>query len=199
MRFLKDLLTDKTVLTVLGFFAAAASLLLLSSLLKFSVLWVLAALAVMIVAWLVVDFRRKRQVRRSGDALGDMLEQQATRTLTLQAPARAPETTALRERMLEAIKTIKSSKLGESSGAAALYELPWYLVIGQPADGKRRLAVRAAQPRVGAGAQHRDKGLGAAAGVAGAVERAPADAAAEPARADALAALLCAVARRMDG
>ena len=136
MRFLKDLLTDKTVLTVLGFFAAAASLLLLSSLLKFSVLWVLAALAVMIVAWLVVDFRRKRQARRSGDALGDMLEQQATRTLRLQAPARDPETTALRERMLEAIKTIKSSKLGESSGAAALYELPWYLVIGQPADGK---------------------------------------------------------------
>lgn len=136
MRFLKDLLTDKTALTVLGFFAVAAVLLLLSSLLRFSVLWVLAGLALMIVSWLMYDFRRKRQARRSGEALGAMLEQQAHYSSAHEIPARAPDTTVLRQRMLEAIRTIKTSKLGEHAGAAALYELPWYLVIGQPADGK---------------------------------------------------------------
>jgi type VI secretion system protein ImpL len=38
--------------------------------------------------------------------------------------------------MLEAIGTIKTSKLGLNSGAAALYELPWYMIIGNPAAGK---------------------------------------------------------------
>lgn len=43
---------------------------------------------------------------------------------------------AMRQRMLEAINTIKTSKLGQKSGTAALYELPWYMVIGNPAAGK---------------------------------------------------------------
>ena len=38
--------------------------------------------------------------------------------------------------MLAAIETIKTSKLGLKSGAAALYELPWYMIIGNPAAGK---------------------------------------------------------------
>jgi type VI secretion system protein ImpL len=43
---------------------------------------------------------------------------------------------ALRSRMDEAVKTIKSSKLGQRVGSSALYELPWYMVIGNPAAGK---------------------------------------------------------------
>lgn len=42
----------------------------------------------------------------------------------------------LRERMQGAVKTIKKSKLGHLTGRAALYELPWYMVIGNPAAGK---------------------------------------------------------------
>src|SRR5881392_3812602 len=38
--------------------------------------------------------------------------------------------------MLEAINTIKTSKLGLTRGAQALYELPWYMIIGNPAAGK---------------------------------------------------------------
>ncbi|HEY4801799.1 MAG TPA: type VI secretion system membrane subunit TssM, partial [Paraburkholderia sp.] len=35
-----------------------------------------------------------------------------------------------------AVKTIKTSKIGQLSGGSALYELPWYIVIGNPAAGK---------------------------------------------------------------
>ena len=38
--------------------------------------------------------------------------------------------------MAGAISTIKNSRLGHSSGRAALYELPWYVTIGNPAAGK---------------------------------------------------------------
>jgi type VI secretion system protein ImpL len=46
------------------------------------------------------------------------------------------ETEVIRKRLLEAIATIKGSKLGQLSGSAALYELPWYMIIGNPAAGK---------------------------------------------------------------
>ena len=39
-------------------------------------------------------------------------------------------------RLLAAVDTLKSSRLGKTSGKAALYELPWYMVIGHPAAGK---------------------------------------------------------------
>lgn len=48
----------------------------------------------------------------------------------------AQEVQALRQQMQDAIKTIRKSKLGDQTGKAALYELPWYMVIGNPAAGK---------------------------------------------------------------
>ena len=48
----------------------------------------------------------------------------------------AQEVQALREQMQDAIKTIRKSKIGDQTGKAALYELPWYMVIGNPAAGK---------------------------------------------------------------
>jgi type VI secretion system protein ImpL len=53
-----------------------------------------------------------------------------------EANAEASEVAVLRKSMLEAINTIKTSKLGLVRGAAALYELPWYMIIGNPAAGK---------------------------------------------------------------
>ena len=47
-----------------------------------------------------------------------------------------------RERMREAVKTIKGSRLGQTTGSAALYELPWYIVIGNPAAGKSLAVVK---------------------------------------------------------
>ena len=46
------------------------------------------------------------------------------------------EVQALRQQMQDAIKTIRKSKIGDQTGKAALYELPWYMVIGNPAAGK---------------------------------------------------------------
>mgnify|MGYP000408541603 CR=1 FL=1 len=43
-----------------------------------------------------------------------------------------------RKRMLDAVKQIKSSRMGMLKGNAALYELPWYVIIGAPGSGKTR-------------------------------------------------------------
>ncbi|OTG86379.1 type VI secretion protein [Acinetobacter sp. ANC 4558] len=42
----------------------------------------------------------------------------------------------INQQMKESIQLIKKSKLGSRKGNAALYELPWYMVIGNPAAGK---------------------------------------------------------------
>ena len=52
------------------------------------------------------------------------------------AAAQRQEAASIRKRMLEAIGTIKMSRMGQLSGDAALYELPWYMIIGNQTAGK---------------------------------------------------------------
>jgi type VI secretion system protein ImpL len=42
----------------------------------------------------------------------------------------------INQQMKDSIQLIRKSKLGDKKGSAALYELPWYMVIGNPAAGK---------------------------------------------------------------
>jgi type VI secretion system protein ImpL len=52
-------------------------------------------------------------------------------------PDKRQEIEQLKERMAEAIASLKTSKLGRGrSGKAALYALPWYIIIGPPGSGK---------------------------------------------------------------
>lgn len=134
-RFL-DFLLDRRVLASAGFVALAICLLIAARLLNVSLLWVALILAIIIVVWLSMWLWRRARARRAGDAISGMMEAEADRAVQAASADKRPEVEALRNRMLEAVKTIKTSKLGESSGKAALYELPWYLVIGNPAAGK---------------------------------------------------------------
>lgn len=129
-------LTDRTVLTVLGFLALAAFLLLSAKTLKLALGSVLLLLAFALLFRLGVYLYQRYQARRAARAIGSMIEQEAEHALDVAAPERQHETAALRDRLVEAIKTIKTSRLGETSGSAALYELPWYVIIGNPAAGK---------------------------------------------------------------
>ncbi|WP_035372967.1 type VI secretion system membrane subunit TssM [Pseudoduganella violaceinigra] len=134
MQRIRDILTSRTAFLIYGWFAFAAFLLLAAVLLDlpytlaFAVLGCALLLGVMVWAW------RRYRARRAAGQLGTMLEQQTAPAKAEPAPRH--ETEALRKRMLDAIETIKTSKLGLRSGSAALYELPWYMIIGNPAAGK---------------------------------------------------------------
>ena len=52
--------------------------------------------------------------------------------------AASPEAAQLRKRFEEAIEALKKSK---KKGAANLYELPWYIIIGPPGSGKTTVLV----------------------------------------------------------
>ena len=73
---------------------------------------------------------------RAGRLLEKMLRRQADEAVMQADAARRGEVRQLRERLLSAIHTLKTSRLGKTRGSAALYELPWYMIIGHPAAGK---------------------------------------------------------------
>lgn len=142
MRRLRDFLLDARTLTVLGFAALAAFLFVGASTLQVALVWAGVALGLCLLAWLVVWGVKRWRARRAAGQFEAVIEQQADAAVKGAAADRRAEIEALRARMQEAIKTIKTSRLGETSGSAALYELPWYMVIGNPAAGKSSAIVK---------------------------------------------------------
>ncbi len=129
-------LTNRTSLLVIGWLAFAAFLLMGAALLQVPMTWALGVLALAFAGGILVWLWRRRSRRRSAAALGGMLEQQVNKGPGKADPAQRQEQDVIKKRMLDAISTIKGSKLGHLSGDAALYELPWYMIIGNPAAGK---------------------------------------------------------------
>ena len=130
-------LTDVRTLTVIGFAALAAFLFFGLRAFEVAAIWAAGIFIAALVVWLLVWFIRKRKTAKASEQLGDMLEKQAAIANPVgNKNIRDEEVQLLRKRMLEAVQKIKTSKLGETSGTAALYELPWYMIIGNPAAGK---------------------------------------------------------------
>ncbi|WP_426114709.1 type VI secretion system membrane subunit TssM [Massilia sp. PWRC2] len=132
--------TDSRVLGTLGFLVLAACLLLGTRLFDVAALWAalgcLCLLAVWGAWWLTRRHYRQRQASGLEHNMVPAASDSAAPAEDAQQAASAAAAAALRTSMLEAINTIKTSKLGLNSGAAALYELPWYMIIGNPAAGK---------------------------------------------------------------
>lgn len=130
-------LIDPRTLTAIGFIALASFLLLGLRAFEVAAIWAGAIFAGALLIGLLVWWIRRRRAAKASEQLGDMLEAQTAMSNTsLNKNMRAEEVELLRKRMVEAVQKIKTSKLGETSGMAALYELPWYMVIGNPAAGK---------------------------------------------------------------
>ena len=136
------LLLDIRVLSVLGLIALAAFLFLGADLLQLGLIYAAIALGVLVVIWLIVWGARRVLAHRAAARLEQDLDGNLADAGSKAAPRDRAQTAAIQERLQEAIKTIKTSKLGERTGRAALYELPWYMVIGNPAAGKSTAIVQ---------------------------------------------------------
>lgn len=141
MSRLRSILFDSRTLSLIGIAALAALFFLGAQTLELALYWAALASGVLLLTWLATWLWRRRQARRAADRLDAVLDEQAARAEARAASARQPEIAALRQRLNGAIRTIRSSRLGERSGRAALYELPWYMLIGNPAAGKSSAVV----------------------------------------------------------
>lgn len=129
-------LTDYRVLAAIGVLVAAAIAYFGADNLRQVGGWLLVLAVVIGVLWCVAWVIRKVLARRAAKRLDGMVEDQANAAVSDAPAASRADTEALRTRMLDAVKVIKSSRLGMLKGKAALYELPWYVIIGNPAAGK---------------------------------------------------------------
>ncbi|WP_133645297.1 type VI secretion system membrane subunit TssM [Paraburkholderia flava] len=138
MRRFLNVLTHPRTLSIIGLLALAAVLFIAADALDIPPMWPAAILAAIIVLWLLVWVVKRLRTRRANRKLGDMLEQQAeaAKVAPVAEQGKQVELDALRTRLVDAVKTIKTSKIGQMSGGSALYEMPWYIVIGNPAAGK---------------------------------------------------------------
>lgn len=129
------------VLAVTGLVCLAATLWLGADLLHLGAAWVVVCAVVaggLAVGWAW----RRRRASQAGHGLSQALQADASAARANATPAQRDELAVLRERMGEAIQRIKTSRLGQTAGAEALYELPWYAIIGNPAAGKSSAVVK---------------------------------------------------------
>ncbi len=132
-----NLLLNRRLLIVLGLLALAAFLFLGASALEISYLWPTLALLLLLVCWMAALAWRAWRAPRAAQRIEQDIEEAARRA---QERARTDQERAqmqaLREGMRAAIRKVRDSRLGQARGRSALYELPWYIVVGNPSAGK---------------------------------------------------------------
>lgn len=80
--------------------------------------------------WLV----KRRKHAKQGEELVAAIEQETSSEYHKSKDKQ--ELQEIHQQIKQSIQLIRKSKLGDKKGNAALYELPWYMVIGNPAAGK---------------------------------------------------------------
>jgi len=90
---------------------------------------VVVVLATVVIVQLVRARRAAKEIER---ALAAQADKHAARA----RPDLAADVQALKIEFVKAVEALKTSKLGGKKGTAALYALPWYMIIGPPGSGK---------------------------------------------------------------
>ena len=86
--------------------------------------------------WVVALLIGRMLSDRAGVLLERVLRRQTDDAVIGASADQRRDVAQLRQHLLGAIDTLKTSRLGKTSGKAALYELPWYMLIGHSAAGK---------------------------------------------------------------
>ncbi|HEY0686692.1 MAG TPA: type VI secretion system membrane subunit TssM [Steroidobacter sp.] len=140
------LLKNRTLLALVGLILLAAFIWFAGPYFAFAelkpldgVLERVVAILIVVIAWtLVLLLKHMRSARASSKLADEVVAQGATAQDADPAAARAGDAAQLRKRFEEAIDALKKSK---KKGAANLYELPWYVIIGPPGAGKTTVLV----------------------------------------------------------
>ncbi|HBO72528.1 MAG TPA: type VI secretion system membrane subunit TssM [Acinetobacter sp.] len=99
------------------------------------IFWALAATyALGLIVYGIYSLIQRKRHAAQGEELANAIEQEGNSENAQQKDK--AELQLINQQVKESIQLIRKSKLGDKKGNAALYELPWYMVIGNPAAGK---------------------------------------------------------------
>lgn len=130
------LFTDTRTLSTIGLALAIVAGYLIVSAFDIPSRWVFIFALILVLSWIGYWFIKRQQSRKASGAMAQMFRNHAEDAVKTAPTGKKEEIEILRKRLLDAVSTIKTSKLGQTTGSAALYEMPWYIVIGNPAAGK---------------------------------------------------------------
>jgi type VI secretion system protein ImpL len=124
--------TNPKVMMALSFFVVIISM---KNTVSDRVFWMLVAVySLILVVWGIYTLIQHYRHGKKGEELSEAI---ASTTETEQNKHKYKEELQLiQQQMKESIQLIRKSRLGDRKGNTALYELPWYMVIGNPAAGK---------------------------------------------------------------
>lgn len=94
------------------------------------------AVFVLMLLWVFVLLVGQALAKRSAGLLERMLRKDADSAVINASPEARAEISQIRQQLLNAIETLKTSNIGRTRGKAALYELPWYMIMGHASAGK---------------------------------------------------------------
>lgn len=97
----------------------------------------LLCIMVIIILWGLNNLRVQLKAKKSNNELvEDLEENQAELQRNAESGQAAEEIHQLNQRFNQALGTLKQLKFNESGRKKALYELPWYIIVGPPGSGK---------------------------------------------------------------
>ncbi|HVY44680.1 MAG TPA: type VI secretion system membrane subunit TssM [Minicystis sp.] len=102
-------------------------------------IWIpIVATSVLLVFVIALFVFRRIRARRAATALERAIAQQGAQQALNARPERRAEIQELQKQISGGINALKSSKLGSGrkGGSSALYQLPWYMIVGPPGAGK---------------------------------------------------------------
>ncbi|HEY5602218.1 MAG TPA: type VI secretion system membrane subunit TssM [Gammaproteobacteria bacterium] len=96
----------------------------------------LIAIIILLLLWGLNNLRAQVQRNKQNKELIEGIEESQKQSADLQPNQSQEELTVLRERFTQAMQALKKLKFKGKYGNKAVYELPWYIIIGPPGSGK---------------------------------------------------------------
>ena len=146
MKKIINFFKNKIVISIIGLLALSILVWFIGPMIKFgednsaplgSAIARLIAIIILLVLWGLNNLRIQMMNKKNNDELlGDLAENQETLALDAADGQTSEEMQQMSQRFTEALSTLKKLKFAGKGRKKALYELPWYIIIGPPGSGK---------------------------------------------------------------
>jgi len=146
MKKIIEFFQNKIVISLIGLLALSILVWFAGPLIKFgddnaaplgSVVARLIAIIVLVILWGLNNLRIQMvNKKHNDDLLGDLEDNQETLASDASSGQSSEEIQQMNQRFTEALSTLKKLKFKGKGSKKALYELPWYIIIGPPGSGK---------------------------------------------------------------